>query len=516
MQLTTHDNVDMPAVHGVTIQKERNDQRVSIIIPHSSTCLENGSREESKASGLVLTTVKEYVSIYKIHGPLKRSLILATASIMAFLLTFSDTVYLPSLNAAKTTFHTSDILVTLSVSIYLFTSGILSLLWGPLSDRLGRKITIVVALIIFLAASIACALASNIIILIVFRAVQGAAISAAMVVGRAVVADIYPVESRGWGTGIFYLTVLIGPIIGPLVGGATAGAFGWQSTFIMLSILSLLILVVVFVCVPETHQYFVRVQFEKSNPNKYIIDATPEEKPVFQKPWKPITLLFDMAIAPYILLANLTFSGLFISLTVFSNHLHDPPYSYGETTIGILFVPCGVIMLFGSLLGGWLSDRARKYYADMKCSEGCLVPTLAFSILGPIGLVIYGWTFHYRLHLAGPIMGQILLGLAYSVLAPGMSAYLSAKKQEQAAALSAVGNFLECLISSIFVTLTVPLSNVIGTGPLFSLICGINVIAIFLVSMLVFKSIRRANSSSKQQNVIAFDRKTLEIRLCQS
>ena len=47
-----------------------------------------------------------------------------------------------------------------------------------------------------------------------------------MVVGRAVVADIYPVKSRGWGTGIFYLTVLVGPIIGPLVGGATAGAFG--------------------------------------------------------------------------------------------------------------------------------------------------------------------------------------------------------------------------------------------------------------------------------------------------
>ena len=85
----------------------------------------------------------------------------------------------------------------LSVSIYLFTSGILSLIWGPLSDRFGRKITIVAALIIFLGASIACALASDIIILVVFRAVQGAAISAAMVFGRAVVADIYPAESRG-------------------------------------------------------------------------------------------------------------------------------------------------------------------------------------------------------------------------------------------------------------------------------------------------------------------------------
>ena len=354
------------------------------------------------------------------YSQLRRSLL--------FFLTFSDTVYLPSLNAAKTTFHTSDLLVTLKlgVSICLFTSGILSLFWGPLSDRLGRRITIVAALIIFLSASIACALASDIIILIVFRAVQGAAISAAMVVGRAVVADIYPVKSRGWGTGIFYLTVLVGPIIGPLVGGATAGAFGWQSTFIMLSILSLVILVVVFVCVPETHQYFVQVQFQKAHPNEYITDATPEEKPVFQKPWKPLTLLLDMTIAPYIILANLTFTGLFISLTVFSNHLHDPPCGYGETAIGILFVPCGVIMLFGSLLGGWLSDRARKYFADLQCFEGCLVPTQAFSILGPIGLVIYGWTFHYRLHVAGPIMGQILLGLGYSVLAPGMSAYLSA------------------------------------------------------------------------------------------
>ena len=232
----------------------------------------------------------------------------------------------------------------------------------------------------------------------------------------------------------------------------------------MLSILSCLILVLVLICVRETHQYFVQVQFQKAHPNEYITDATPEEKPVFQKPWKPLTLLLDMTIAPYIILAILTFTGLFISLTVFSNHLHDPPCGYGETAIGILFVPCGVIMLFGSLLGGWLSDRASKYFADLQCFEGCLVPTLAFSILGPIGLVIYGWTFHYRLHVAGPIMGQILLGLGYSVLAPGMSAYLSAKKQEQAAALSAAGNFLEYLISSIFVTLTVPLNNVMGTA----------------------------------------------------
>ena len=51
-----------------------------------------------------------------------------------------------------------------------------------------------------------------------------------------------------------------------------------------------------------------------------------------------------------------------------------------------------------------------------------------------------------------------------------------------------------------------------GTGPLLPLVCGINVIAIILVSMLVFKSIRRTKFSAKQQYIVAFDRKALQIR----
>ncbi|CAF2917326.1 unnamed protein product [Rotaria sp. Silwood2] len=210
----------------------------------------------------------------------------------------------------------------------------------------------------------------------------------------------------------------------------------------------------------------------------------------------------QLAISPFVIVATLAFTALFISLTLLPIHLHETPYNYTETTIGTLFVPGGIGMLIGSLIGGWLSDKAMKYYGDVICPEGCLVPGLTFPILSSIGLIIYGWTFHYRLHVIGPIIGQILIGLGYSVLAPGVSAYLTVKKQEQAATVSSLNGFFDSFSSSIFVTAAVPLEKAMNTGYLFSLICGINFVAIVLVSILVYKGIRRAKLSVMPENGI--------------
>ncbi|CAF3638214.1 unnamed protein product [Rotaria sp. Silwood1] len=357
-----------------------------------------------------------------------------------------------------------------------------------------------VSIIIFLIASIVCIFAPTITVLIIFRAIEGGTISATLVVGQALVADIYPKEKRGLAEAFFFVPFNIGPVIGPLIGGPLSQVFGWRSIFMFLSILSFCVLVIMLVIVPETHQYLVKERFHKANPTKRITDAEPNEMIPFQKPWKPLIYLTDLTILPYIGVMTTSFATLFTSIALFSTYASENPYSYSETIIGLLFVPSGVAEFTTSLLSGWLSDKASKHFGHDRCPEGRLVPAIALSILHPIGLIIYGWTFHYKFHMAVPISGLVLLSIGQAVLEPSVSAYLTAKKQSESGAVLAANTFLNFCAAGIIVTIAVPLENAMHTGPYFSLMCGINVVSITLASIQVYKSIRRAKRATEQSN----------------
>ncbi|CAF3367619.1 unnamed protein product [Rotaria socialis] len=494
------------------VNNSKNGKVCSLIFSSSLASLENvsmairSSAEQSLAKSLSPTV--EEISIYDVRSHRKRNVLLAALAMIAFLLPFCDTIYLPVLNDIVRDLKTSNTLVALSISIYLFMSGFWSLFWGCISDRYGRKITVVVALTIFVVASIICIFAHNIAVLIVFRAIEGGAVSATLVVGQSLVADIYPEGKRGLAVAFFYVPFNIGPVIGPLIGGPLSQAFGWHSTFIFLSIFSFCVLLIMLIIVPETHQYFVKNRFHKANPTKCIIDAQPNELMPFRKPWQPLTYLADLTIIPYIAVMTTTLATLYSSLTLFSTYLSARPYSYSETIIGLLFVPGGLAMFASSILSGWLSDKASKHYGHERCPEGRLLPAIALSILHPIGLIIYGWTFHYKLNLAGPLIGFILISIGQAVLEPSVSSYLTAKKQSEAGAVSAANNFVNCCAAGILVTVAIPLENAMQTGPYFSLLCGINVVSITLDSIPVYKHIRQSKLVIEKLNGSAINQKT--------
>lgn len=481
------------------ISNETNDYGGRRSVQDNETSVVPTNSDPSATPGVSSLAAIEEVSIYNVRTKFKRNLLLVAASLVGFILPFCDTIYLPALNDIEKDLSTTQTLVVISVSIYLFMNGIFSLLWGPISDRYGRKIATIMVLGIFVAVSIVCIFAPNIIVLIIFRALQGASISGTLVIGQGIVADIFPVINRGSATGIFFVPFLIGPVIGPLIGGGLSDVFGWRSTFICLAILSFVVFIVIILIVPETHQYFVKERFHKANPNKRIIDLESNDKPSFKAPWKPLAYLADLTILPYILMATATFSGLFICLTLFSGYLDDPPYSYSETIIGVLFVPTGIVMLIGSLLGGWLSDKSSLHFRDEICPEGRLVPAVIFSVLTPVGLLIYGWTFHYKTNLTGPIIGQVLLGFGQTVAQPGVYAYLTAKKQSEAAAASAANTALNFCIAGIGVTIAVPLRDAINTGPFFSIISGINIVVIGVAAVLLYRKIKEAKRITVQK-----------------
>lgn len=433
------------------------------------------------------------ISIYSIRSKYQCYLIVALGALITTLLAFSDTVYFPALSEIETSLNTTTTLVGLSVSMYLLISGVLSFVWGPVSDRFGRKNTMIIALFIFLVASLICIFTMNIIVLIIFRAIQGGSVSATCVIGLSMIADIYPEEKRGAASGFFFIPYSIGPVLGPLVGGPLANAFGWRSTFIFLAVYAAVSIIVTFIFIPETHQYFAKENFHKANLTKRIIDATPNEKPSFKNPWKPLSYLIDLAVIPYVAVASVTYGGLYCSFTLFSTYLSKSPYNYNATMIGLLFIPSGVSLFIGSLFGGWISDKASKYFGHEKCYTGRLVPGLILSLLTPIGLLVFGWIFQYQLSVVAGITGMVILSFGQSSFEPGVCAYLTISRQEDTGAVSSANTGCTLLVSGLLVTFAIPMADAMGAGPYFSFLAVLNIITTCLAGILVYKNIRRSN-----------------------
>jgi DHA1 family bicyclomycin/chloramphenicol resistance-like MFS transporter len=131
--------------------------------------------------------------------------------------------------------------------------GVCQLFYGPISDVFGRKPPIYAGLAIFIVASIGCALAPSIEVLIGFRALQAFGACAGMVIPRAIVRDLYTGHEAARLMALLMLVVSISPILAPLAGSVIIAVWSWREVFWVLGVAAVLCLIMTAVQLPETH-----------------------------------------------------------------------------------------------------------------------------------------------------------------------------------------------------------------------------------------------------------------------
>lgn len=180
---------------------------------------------------------------------------LAMTAVLAMLTALgplSTDFYLPSLPDIVRVMQTDIAGAQATLSAFLFGFAAGQILWGPLSDRLGRRPVLLVGLGIFVVATLACAFAPSIGALTAARAVQALGASGPIVLGRAMVRDLY--EGPRAGRELARMGMIMGlvPAVAPVLGGVLQQAFGWRSTFLAsLAFAAALVAVVTFL-LPET------------------------------------------------------------------------------------------------------------------------------------------------------------------------------------------------------------------------------------------------------------------------
>lgn len=162
-------------------------------------------------------------------------------------------MYLPSLPVLERAFATGAGQVQLTLSTFFLGFALGQALYGPVSDRYGRRPPLFVGLALFAAASVGCAYAPSVEALAGLRFLQAVGACAGMVIARAMVRDLFDVRDAVRVFSTLMLVVGLAPILAPLLGGYVLLWFGWQAIFLFLAGFGALVATVAWLRLGETH-----------------------------------------------------------------------------------------------------------------------------------------------------------------------------------------------------------------------------------------------------------------------
>jgi len=161
-------------------------------------------------------------------------------------------MYLPSFPEIGRVLAASPATVQLTLSLYLACYAVGQVVYGPLSDRYGRLPVMRTALAIYCVASLACALAPNIELLLAARMFQAFGSSGAIVLARAIVRDLYSGARAGRELSLMGAIMALAPVLAPIMGGVLQDVFGWRSNFVLQIVFGLIAAFFVWRKLPET------------------------------------------------------------------------------------------------------------------------------------------------------------------------------------------------------------------------------------------------------------------------
>ncbi|WP_119421425.1 multidrug effflux MFS transporter [Desertibaculum subflavum] len=183
--------------------------------------------------------------------PVSLRLTLLLGALAAFA-PMSIDMYLPSLPTLARDFATDAATVQRTLAAFMIGLALGQLAYGPLSDRIGRKPPMLAGIAVYVVTSIGCMLAPGIDGLIGLRFLQALGACGGIVIGRAIVRDLYGPQDAARVFSMLMLVMGVAPILAPWLGAQVMGPFGWQGIFAVLALFGLLCLVAVWRLMPET------------------------------------------------------------------------------------------------------------------------------------------------------------------------------------------------------------------------------------------------------------------------
>ncbi len=181
-----------------------------------------------------------------------RMRLLALLIAMAGVGSLSLNILVPAIPGLASKLAADPASVQLAVSLYLMGLAAAQLVFGPLSDRFGRRPVVLAGLALATIASTTAMFAASIASLVVARIAQSLGASTGQTIGRAIIRDLYDREHAASMIGLVTSVVVLMPMVAPLIGGVLDTLFGWEAIFAFTAIVSFTVLAWAVLDLPET------------------------------------------------------------------------------------------------------------------------------------------------------------------------------------------------------------------------------------------------------------------------
>jgi len=311
-------------------------------------------------------------------------------------------MHLPALPAMADDFHASDSQLQLTLTLYALGSAISLLVSGPLTDRFGRRPVLLSGLLVYAVATVACALADSIGVLIVARLFQALGGCCTTVIGRVIVRDYFDRHEQARLLGLISMAMAISPMAAPVLGSLMLPFIHWRGLFIVLAVIGVTLCLVVLRRLPETRppevaaappsnllrlygqllrdRYFLRYSLAIGCVYSTYFPFISESSALLQRG-------FHLSAAAYALVFAATISGYMLGANLFRRlvlRVEADQLISAAIALNVL----GCVMLAGATVAlpqAWLAIVLPMVV--IMVSVGMVIPACQLSVLQPYGAI---------------------------------------------------------------------------------------------------------------------------------
>jgi multidrug resistance protein len=391
-------------------------------------------------------------------------------------------IYFPAIPTLAKAFGQSIETINQTVTVYLVFQGLSPMIWGPISDRHGRRLVYLVCLSILVLSSIGMALCptDHFWLLLFLRCFQSGGSASTIALGAGVIGDISTSKERGGYFGMFNLGPMLAPCLGPSLGGVLSQELGWRSIFWCIVIMVTVCLLCIALFLPETLRS-IAGNGSLPVPKRLRALVPIVGRKVSQDAYDPATKTRSKhSVNPFVILTYpdvivlLTFTGIVYAVnytitatisTAFAKVYPD----LSETVLGLCYLPTGAGMIIGSTMTGkmldWEYTRIKARSGESFTIEYARLRIMPFYLgLFIVCVIAWGWTIQARAHMAVPLVLGVFLGwTSIGILNTTMTLNIDIL-QSRSSGATACTNLVRCSLAAIMISIIDRMTSAWGDG----------------------------------------------------
>jgi DHA1 family bicyclomycin/chloramphenicol resistance-like MFS transporter len=346
--------------------------------------------------------------------------LLALLIAMTGVSSLSLNILVPAIPSMVMKFATDPANVQLTVSLYLLGLAVAQLVFGPLSDRFGRRPVVLTGLALATVASTSAIFAGSIASLVAWRVVQSLGASTGQTIGRAIIRDLYERERAASMIGLVTSVVVLMPMAAPLIGGILDTLFGWESIFVFSAALTCLVFAWAVIALPETRK----------------VSAVPAERNHFRSDLR--ALAASPRFLGYALCTGLG-SAPFFSFLAGAPHVVVSMLGRTSAEYGLWFF----IPAIGFMAGNFAVSRlTARFGIDVLIWWGIAFTIAGCLINAAVYVALPGW------EMATLFLPQVIIGFGNGLLLPTAIAGAVSIRPQVAGTASGMTGFIQMAIGA--------------------------------------------------------------------